>query len=246
MSYTIPVGRETPDIGNTEPTIDPKSNPIEKVTKAILHIQRINIQLIKLDKSKNENKIERYTYILNHVNDVINTLDSIDISKLPKHEVSDAWGLQPQNNNDPGNRQPPPPKDYEFVEGSAPYNAGTIIVRNFIWLTEDSKKEFTPDELKTKIKKLSTLKQLYSMLKTFLEKKIAELEKSKEVEAESVEVAEESVETPQTAAKQITEGAIQQAIEKLENKSGGRRRRTKRSTKRSSKRKHRKSRSSRR
>jgi hypothetical protein len=202
-----------------------------QISKKISSIQNIN-ETIK----DNTPSLESYEKMLTYVNKSIDALNKIDISKLPKPKVSDAWGLQSQNDQHDQHRTPPTPTDYAFMEGSAPYEAGTIIVKNFIWLTEDSKKGFTQDEKIKTIKKLSTLKKLYLLLKTFLEEQIEELEKSKEVE-----VAAESVETPE--AKTLTEDAIHKATNP---KIGGRKRRTKRSTKRSSKRKHRKSMSKRR
>ena len=180
MLSATPVGRETPDTGNKAPTIDSKSNPIEKViqaiTKAIVHTKRINEQLLRLNTdSRFEKKMEVYTKILNNVNNTIGVLDSIDISQLPKSKVSGDWAsILETPGNGPDYRQPPPPTDYEFVEYSEPYEAANIInirVQNFIWFNSVSN-EFTPDEIPNKIRKLSTLKKLYSSLKTFLEEKI--------------------------------------------------------------------------
>lgn len=167
--------------------------------------------------------------MLTYVNNSIDALNKIDISKLPKPQVSYAWGLDNslQNDQHDQHRRPPPPKDYEFMEGTVLDAAGTTLVKNFIWVNAGPNL-FTQDELKKTIKTLSTLKKLYLSLKTFLEEKIKQ-------EA-----------TPITA-KTITEDVIQNAIQNITStKQGGRKRRTKRYKKRSSKRKHRKSMSSRR
>ena len=113
--------------------------------------------------------------------------------------------------------------------------AGTTLVKNFIWVNATSN-SFKPDELEKTIKKLSTLKQLYSGLNTFLEEKIAELEQEK-IKHDAKPITAET----------ITKDAIQDAIQKITStKPGGRKRRTKRYKKRSSKRKHRKSKTSKR
>ena len=171
--------------------------------------------------------------MLTYVNKSIDALNKIDISKLPKPQVSDSWGLgnSSQNDQHDQHRTPPPPKDYEFMEYSELDAAGTIIVSNFIWVNAESNL-FTQDELKKTIKTLSILKKLYSSLNTFLEEKIAELEPEK-IKQEAKPITAET----------ITEDAIQNITI---TKQGGRKRRTKRYKKRSSKRKHRKSMSKRR
>ena len=143
----IPVGEIIPP-ETKEQTSD---ELIQIISKKITGIQKIN------DKLKNNTpNIESYRKMLNYVNNAIDALNKIDISKLPKPKVSNAWGQGNSSQNDQYDRKPPPLKDYEFMEDTVLDAAGTTLVKNFIWVNATSN-SFKPDELEKTIKKLSTL-----------------------------------------------------------------------------------------
>jgi hypothetical protein len=165
--------------------------------------------------------LDTYKKMLDSANKNIVLLNKIDINQLPPQKQLTAFSSQIFSMNNrllPNERTPPPTDIFNTSSNTTLNEISDEKLSQFIW----AKDYCTFDDGITKINSLTTLKQLYSGLKQYLEAK--------------------------TIAKTVTEDAIHKAMQKTMQKTvtspklGGRKQRTKLYKKR----KHRKSMSKRR